>query len=36
LRQIETGKEGLVDLTNGGWNQIAGWIRRLEGLRAVA
>ena len=32
----ESADEKMVTLTFAGWNQIAGWLRRLDGLRGAA
>ena len=36
LREIETGNEGSVDQMFASWNQIASWLRQIDGLRRAA
>ena len=33
LREIETGDEDLVDQNRASWNQLALWLRQIDGLR---
>jgi hypothetical protein len=35
-RAVQSADEKMVSQTFASWNQIAGWLRRLEGLRNAA